>query len=354
MTLGHPRPDVATVGRVTADRYPGSSAFPGPAPTGEWRLQSVDGIHRLYVAEWLPRVRPRGVVQIVHGMADRVGRYGELAADLNDRGYAVIGADLLGHGRTALGPGELGFFADRDGWSIVSRDVRRVHEAGAERHPGLPYFLLGHSMGSMLVRQYLDDHRGDSGLAGAVLSGTTYMNRPMATVGIAALDASMRLRGRKGPHDVSALMDRLGGRLGREFIPRRTDSDWLSRDPDYVDANLADPLCGFPATLSLSRDLLVGCRNVGGVAALRRLRTPVLFVSGSQDPLGGRPALRRIVFELDAAGHPDFTARVYPGGRHEMFGEINRSEVFADVGGWLDAHSNAGPVPLTPSPAGGR
>ncbi len=327
--LGSRRPGrpAATLGRVRASAR-------------EWTYRSADGIHPLHVFQWDPPASPRGVVHIVHGMADRLARYDELAAHLTAHGYAVWGADLLGHGRTALGPRELGFVADRDGWALASRDVLALRRRGAREFPGIPYFLLGHSMGSMLVRQFLDDHPGgDDAVDGAVLSGTTYMNKPMAAAGIAVLRASMRLRGRTGPHQVSALVERLGSRLGRGFEPQRTSSDWLSRDRAYVDANLADPLCGFPATLSLSRDLLVGCRNVGGVAALRRLRTPVLFVSGSDDPLGGRPAIRRIVHELDAAGHPDVTARVYPGGRHEMFGEINRAEVFADVASWLDAHT---------------
>lgn len=312
------------------------------ASDAQWCFPSSDGIHRLHVAQWLPEGAPRGVVQIVHGMADRIARYGELAAHLTARGYAVFGADLLGHGRTALGPGELGFIAHRDGWSVASRDVLALRRCGAARFPAVPYHLLGHSMGSMLVRQHLDDHpSGPDAVDGAVLSGTTYMNKPMAAAGIAGLEVSMRLRGRRGPRAVSPLVEHLGGRLVREFEPARTDSDWLSRDPDYVDSNLADPLCGFPATLSLSRDLMVGCRNVGGVASLRRLRTPVLFVSGSEDPLGGRPALRRISEELATAEHPDFTVRLYPGGRHEMFGEINRDEAFADVGDWLDARTGA-------------
>src|SRR5699024_6702718 len=127
--------------------------------------------------QWLPEGAPRGVVQIVHGMADRIARYGELAAHLTARGYAVFGADLLGHGRTALGPGELGFIAHRDGWSVASRDVLALRRCGAARFPAVPYHLLGHSMGSMLVRQHLDDHpSGPDAVDGAVLSGTTYMN----------------------------------------------------------------------------------------------------------------------------------------------------------------------------------
>ncbi|QDQ96390.1 alpha/beta hydrolase [Tomitella fengzijianii] len=318
------------------------AAMASRRPDSQWRFAGSDGIHRLHVDQWDPPAEPRGVVQIVHGMADRIARYGELAAQLTAGGYAVIGADLLGHGETALGPGELGFFAAEGGWETAARDVRELRRIGARRFPGIPYFLLGHSMGSMLVRQHLDDHpAGADAVDGAILSGTTYMNKPMAAAGIAGLTVSMRVRGRRGSRAVSPLVEHLGGRLGKKFEPQRTSSDWLSRDPDYVDANLADPLCGFPATLSLSRDLMVGCRNVGGVASLHRLRTPVLFVSGSEDPLGGRPALRRIMHELEAAGHPDFTALVYPGGRHEMFGEVNRDEVFDDVAAWLDARTPA-------------
>ncbi|MDN5759283.1 MAG: lysophospholipase [Tomitella sp.] len=308
-----------------------------PAST-EWSYPSADGMHRCHVVEWTPQGVARGVVQIVHGMADRMGRYDELAGHLTARGYVVFGADLLGHGYTA-GPGELGIFAEHDGWAIVSQDVHALRRLGAERYGSdVPFFLLGHSMGSMFVRQHLDDYPGD--VSGAILSGTTYMNKPMAAAAVISLEASMRLRGSRGPYAVSRIIDRVGARkLTHKFEPTRTDADWLSRDPDFVDANLADPLCGFPSTLALSRDLMVGCRNVGGPTALRRIRTPLLMLSGSEDPLGGRPAIRRIVHELDRAGHADAVARVYPGGRHEVFGEINREEVFADLGGWLDART---------------
>lgn len=294
---------------------------------------SADGIHRCHAQEWLPDGPPRGVVQIVHGMADHIGRYGEFADTLTAAGYAVLGEDHLGHGRTA-GPGRLGFFSERDGWNTVVRDVRSMRVIAAQRHPGVPHVLLGHSLGSLLVRQYLIDYPGT--VDGALLSGTGYVPTLAAGAGALALSGLARAR---GADTVSELLQKPFGSYNRRFAPTRTDADWLSRDEAMVDANLADPLCGFPATIGLSRDLLVGARGIGNRRNLRRMdpSTPVLLFSGSADPVGGDGAgVRKVAAEFLRAGTEDVTVRIYPGGRHEMLAETNRAEVFADVVEWLE------------------
>lgn len=294
---------------------------------------SADGVHRCHAQEWRPAGPARGVVQIVHGMADHIGRYGEVAEFLTAAGFAVLGEDHLGHGLTA-GPGELGFFAERDGWNTVVRDVRAMRELAARRHPGVPHFLLGHSLGSLLARQYLIDYPGT--VAGALLSGTGHVPTLAAGAGAAALGVLARAR---GADVVSELLQKPFGSYNRRFAPTRTPADWLSRDTGQVDANLADPLCGFPATIGLSRDLLVGARGIGNRKNLRRMdpSTPVLLFSGGEDPIGGRGAgVRRVAAGFLRAGSGDVTVRIYPGGRHEMLAEVNRAQVYADILRWLE------------------
>ncbi|WP_024795897.1 alpha/beta fold hydrolase [Tomitella biformata] len=305
---------------------------------------SADGVHRCHVQEWLPDGPPRGVVQIVHGMADHIGRYREFARFLTAAGYAVLGEDHLGHGLTA-GPGEWGYFAEHDGWNTVVRDVRTARSLAMQRHPDVPHFLLGHSLGSLLTRQYLIDYPGT--VAGALLSGTGHVPTLAAGAGAAALSGLARVR---GANVVSALLQKPFGSYNRRFAPTRTEADWFSRDPAMVDANLADPLCGFPATIGLSRDLLVGARGIGNRKNLRRMdpSTPVLLFSGGEDPVGGRgTGVRRVAAGFLRAGSGDVTVRIYPGGRHEMLAEVNREQVYADILRWLERLHSASRVRIS-------
>ena len=137
----------------------------------EFTFPSSDGVHQVHAMEWFPESgSPRGVVQLVHGISEYIGRYSPFARFLTDHGFAVVGHDHLGHGKTASGREEYGYFADQDGWRHIRNDIRSLRTAAGERFPGLPYFLLGHSMGSFAVRLYLIDFPGT--VDGCLLSGT--------------------------------------------------------------------------------------------------------------------------------------------------------------------------------------
>ncbi len=117
----------------------------------ESSFRSKDGVHNCHVSLWRPEGAPRAVVQIVHGVAEHMGRYDHFARYLADHGFAVCGEDHLGHGKT-VDDGKYGYFGRKDGWTLVTADVRRLRVLMGERFPGAPYFLLGHSMGSFLAR----------------------------------------------------------------------------------------------------------------------------------------------------------------------------------------------------------
>lgn len=290
----------------------------------------------LFTHRWLPDGEPKAVVQIAHGMAEHSARYARVAEALTAARYAVYAHDHRGHGRTA-GAADHGYFADRDGWARVVADLRQVTDYARAEHPGLPVFLLGHSMGSFLARSYVIQDSHD--LAGLVLSGTAGDPGALGKVGagVAALEA--RLRGRR---HTSSLLDKLTfGQYNAAFKPNRTDFDWLSRDDAEVDAYVADPLCGNTFTSGFFADLLGGLAGINDpqqVAAVRR-DLPVLLVSGDRDPVGdGGKGPRAVAQAYREAGLTDVTCTLYPEARHELFNETNRDEVLADVVSWLDAH----------------
>lgn len=304
----------------------------------EFTFPPSDGQHVCYAYLWQPgQEKPRGVVQIVHGVAEHMGRYDRFARFLTEHGWAVCGEDHLGHGRTGAQDGTFGYFGPKDGWDLVTRDVRQLRLLVGERFPGIPYFLLGHSMGSFLTRTYLCRYPGT--VDGAILSGTGQESAAVVGAGkaIAALICKLR-----GPDTVSPLVNALSlGAYNKQFRPNRTSADWISRDEQVVDAYLRDPWCTFMPTVGLFRDMLGGLQYIASGRALSQMDpdTPVYLFSGEQDPVGScGKGVGRVYGYFKKHGTKDLTPKLYPGGRHEMLNELNREEVYEDVLSWLNGH----------------
>lgn len=281
---------------------------------------------------WLPEGQPRGVVQLVHGMAEHIDRYDATARALNSAGYAVTGHTHLGHGSKAE---ILGYFGEPAGWRNLLTDIHQLREETREQFPDLPYAVLGHSMGSFLTRCYLMEH--GEGLSAAVISGTGYYPPVMVKAGL-ALAALEKLRGNgKKP---SQLIDKLAfGSMNKAFRPARTPSDWLTRDEAIVDAYVADPYCGFVFTASGYGDMFSGLDRLNQLQDLKRMDKdlPVLFIAGASDPVGARgKGVNTVADQFTQAGVEDVTVRLYPDARHEILNETNRKEVWADLIAWLN------------------
>lgn len=267
-------------------------------------------------------------------MAEHARRYARLAEALNAAGYAVYACDLRGHGRTARTAEGLGFLAERDGWRKCLDDLWDLNRRIAQEQSGLPVFVLGHSMGSSLVSQMMCE-RGDS-LAGVVLSAAGGKPTSVAVIGriITRLE-----RLRLGPRGKSKLVQSLTfDSFNKRFEPARTRFDWLSRDPAEVDKYVADPLCGFQASVQLWIDLLEGWIKTVSPRGWRTIpkRLPIYLISGMHDPVSaGTRQLRPLVEEWRAAGL-NVTSKFYPEARHELINEINRDEVTRDLIDWLE------------------
>ena len=294
-----------------------------------FRLKADDGAD-IHIYRWLPDGAPRGVVQIAHGLAEHAARYGRLAGALTGQGLAVYADDHRGHGQTA-GAGDLGFFAEREGWRKCVGDLWSLNRRIAADHAGLPIVLLGHSMGSFMAQDFVADH--SDAIAALVLSGSN--GPPPAIAGIGRMIARIE-RLRQGARGKSALLQSLMfGDFNKRFKPARTPFDWLSRDPAEVDAYIADPLCGFEFTNQLAVDLLDALGPLLTPERLARIRKdlPVYIFSGSDDPVGANlPALAEAYRN---AGLTRVDMRVYTGARHETLNETNRDEVTADLVAWI-------------------
>lgn len=304
----------------------------------EFTYPSSDGAHTCWASLWLPdEGAPRAVVQIVHGVAEYVGRYDHFARFLTDHGFAVCGEDHLGHGRTGREDSKFGYFGPHDGWTLVTADVRQLRLLMGEEFPGVPYIMLGHSMGSFLTRTYLCRYPGT--VDGAILSGTGQESAPLVAFGKALAALIGRFR---GMDYVSTLVNDLSlGAYNKQFRPNRTTADWICRDEALVDRYLADPYCTIIPTVGMYRDMLGGLQYIASPRALSQMdpSTPVYIFSGDQDPVGSNGAgVRKVYGYFQKYGARDVTLKFYPGGRHEMLNETNKDEVYADVLAWLEAH----------------
>ena len=303
----------------------------------EFTFPSSDGIHSIHAMEWREEdAAPRAVLQLVHGVSEYVGRYDHFARFLAEHGFVVCGEDHLGHGLT-VDDGKYGYFGEKDGWKHVITDVHRMREIAGERWPGLPYFIMGHSMGSFLTRMYL--LRWPGTVTGAILSGTGQESRLNVALGRRIALHERKKLGAEGHSDTVQKVSL--GAYNKKFAPNRTTADWISRDERVVDAYLADPLCQFTPSVSMFADMMEGLKFIGdqeNLSALDR-NTPIYLFSGDQDPVGGMgKGVRKVHRMYEKAGVRDLTLKLYPGGRHEMLNELNRDEVYRDTLAWLEMH----------------
>jgi alpha-beta hydrolase superfamily lysophospholipase len=295
---------------------------------------AADGVE-VFVRRWAPDVAPRAAVQIAHGLAEHGERYARLAGALTAAGYIVYASDHRGHGRTAARADDLGFFAPARGWDRVIDDLEQVRQRIVREHPDMPLVLIGHSMGSFLAQHLLSED--GVAFAGIVLSGTGGKPSVLAAAGrlIARLE-----RLRLGPRGRSRLLQAFSfGAFNKQFAPARTPFDWLSRDPAEVDKYIADPLCGFAASVQLWIDLLDALGNVTSAARQARIpkRLPIYVIAGSNDPVGGNgKSVQQLLDAYRTAGLEGVAHRFYDGARHELFNETNRDEVTRDLIQWLD------------------
>ena len=264
---------------------------------------------------WQADALVRGVVILAHGMGEHSLRYASLAKSLTDAGFMVCANDHRGHGQTVQVASQLGDYGP-EGWRGLVDDELRLIENIREDQGG-PVLIMGHSMGSMIV-QHLITEASDL-LDGAALSGTTAVDEMAAAV------------------DIGDPASDLFASFNAAFEPVRTESDWLSRDPDQVDLYVNDPLCGFSVSDASLESLMAAGLAYSTTQATDRIRKdlPIYLLAGDADPVGAGGKLVELVAErYRSAGIEDVKLKLYPGARHEVFNETNRAEVEVEFTAW--------------------
>lgn len=304
---------------------------------GRFPSQRSGQIVTYYV--YVPAVdKPEGVLQIAHGMCEYLERYEPFIEYLVGQGWIVCGNDHLGHGKTAASEEELGYMGGGDGWRCMVKDMHTLTRRMQQLHPGLPYFLLAHSMGSFLGRAYLAQYGKE--LTGAMIMGTSSGVGVLPSFAALGLIRVMSLiRGDR--YRSASLQKMIFGSYNQKITDPATDSDWISTDPEVVRKYTEDPLCSFSFTLSGFRNLLHVLSYVSspGWAAQVPKDLPILLVSGSEDPVGSYgKGPQTVARRLQKAGVKEVTLQLYPDMRHEPLNETGRETVYKDLLDWLRRH----------------
>ena len=305
----------------------------------ETYFPSHDGVTTIHACIWKPEGEVKGVVQIIHGMAEYAARYAPFAEFLTSKGFLVCADDHLGHGKSVVSENDLGYFNKERSTDTVIADIRTLQLDVMEQNAGKPYFILGHSMGSFFCRKYISLYGGD--FDGAIIMGSGFkskatLNSALFFVKTNALFCGWRNR--------SKLIKNLAfGSYNKKVKPERTENDLLSKNHENVDAYERDGLCGFSFTNNgygiLFNIIKQACSDKTIKAVPKDL--PVFFVAGADDPVGdyGKgviKAKRKFV----EAGVKDVSIKLYKGGLHEILNDDCKDEVMADILAFIENHIN--------------
>ena len=278
------------------------------------------GGSRLSACLWRPEGEVKAVVQITHGMTEHMGRYDGLAGSLCGLGIAVAGFDLRGHGRNP-GDGAVASFGE-GGWAASIEDLRLFYGLLGEKFPGAPRFMLGFSLGSFLLREYLSRYPGEGEPAGAIIMGTGHQSGWLLSMMMAVVNGQIK---KAGFDKTTDLVRQLSfGAYNQKFQPNRTSADWLCADEVALDRYLADPLVRKDISAGLFRELLGSMKRTGRACEYDGWDTglPILLISGQEDPVGdGGKGVRAIYSRMKKSGMEHVTMKLFPGARHDLLHE---------------------------------
>lgn len=297
------------------------------------KIASKDSKNSLNTVIWETEKEPVGVLQIVHGMAEYIDRYNNFAKYMTEHGFNVIGHDHLGHGYSVSDERDYGFFAEENGDEIIIEDMHSVTQYAKEKWEELPNFILGHSMGSFCLRQYLTKYSND--VFGAIIMGTGWIPSAAALLGKTIATNTCKS---KGSHTVNPLLIKLTLEpYNKPFAPARTNCDWLSRDEKQVDLYVNDKLCGFDFTAGAYKDFFTVLEKIAKNRQLIGMRKslPILITSGSVDPVGGKKACEKLNAQYKRCGIDDVTLKLWENDRHEILNELDKSDVYDYICTWL-------------------
>lgn len=286
---------------------------------------------------WLPEGEVTAVLQITHGMTEHMGRYESFAWYLCSKGIAAAGFDLRGHGRNPGDPETASFGIG--GWSASIEDMHLFYELLNRRFPETPHYMLGFSLGSFLLREYLTKYPEEGQISGAIIMGTGHQPGWLLSVMMAIVKGQIK---KAGFDKTTDLVRQLSfGTYNQKFKPNRTAADWLCANEAELDKYLADPLVRRDISAGLFRELLGSMKRTGSAFEYDGWDTglPILLISGRDDPVGDSGnGVQAIYKRMKKAGMENVTVALFPGARHDLLHEETATSdaVQRQISGWIE------------------
>lgn len=305
----------------------------------QFRFLSANGETMIHAVKWIPEDGNYcAILQITHGMIEYIERYRPFAEYLAGQGILVVGHDHLGHGASVRSENEWGYFAKNPSDTLIE-DMHKLRELVQKENSGVPYFMMGHSMGSYMLRKYLCIH--NENLAGAIIMGTGCESDFMMKFGMFLCRTVAAVRGWN--YRSKFIQSLSYGKPYKKYDVYGKDhtNSWLTKDVAHVDRYYADPRCTFLFTVNGYYGLMeaVYYDNQPEHIAKMPKDLPVFLVSGADDPVGNcGEGVKQVYHKMKDAGIEDITYKLYEDDRHEILNETDRDKVFADIYAWLNVH----------------
>lgn len=306
--------------------------------TSNFTFLSNDGKTAVHAVKWTPDSGEyRAILQISHGMVEFIERYIPFAEFLTEKGYMVVGHDHIGHGASVSTQEDWGYFYEENPSDIVVEDMHKLRSLIQEENADMPYFMLGHSMGSFMLRKYLAIHNDN--LRGAIIMGTGFIPESMTNLALKLTAVVAKLRGSKHRSKLIQSLAFGADYKGFDMTGEKTEDSWLTKDVEIVKTYYNEPRCTYMFTVNGYKGLFEAVNfscNPENAAKLPK-KLPLFIVSGAQDPVGGLGKGVKDVYDMyKDTGMHDLTYKLYENDRHEILNETDKQMVFEDLLAWMN------------------
>ena len=301
----------------------------------EFYYKSADEITQIHACIWTPEEKPKGIIQIAHGVTEYILRYEEFANFFVSKGYVVVGNDHIGHGLSVAEGREKMYFGPEGSWNFVVKDIKKCIELTKEKYPNIPYILLGFSLGSFLVRTYLIDYPGT--VDKAIIMGTGQIS-PIA-IKLAKMMANSEAKKVGEDHSTKQIHDLTFGTYNKIFAPNKTEYDWLCANEDALNDYINDPSRGGDFSAGLFREMLNGMLYSSKIKNINKMdkNIPILLISGDKDPVGdcGKGVIKSYK-AFQKAKVKKIDIKLYSNDRHDILHEKDKDKIYNDILEWIN------------------
>ena len=293
----------------------------------EYNILSSDGVHTLYGKIYIPNKNIKGIFHLVHGMTEYIGRYDHLMSFIALNGYICAGYDNLGHGKTSEND-QLGFIAEKDGYKFLIRDVKLFEDKLKAEYKDLPLILMGHSMGSFIVR--LAAEKYPESIDKLIICGTAGPN-PIAPIGLLITDLISAF---KGKHSYSKTVENIAFGAYNKHFDNSSKYNWLTKDKSVIEKYEKDKFCTFHFSVQAMHDLVklnIECNKKRWFENLKG-ELDILIISGKDDPVGNYgKGVKAVYGNLLKHNKTKIKLKLYENCRHEIHNDTSKDEMFSDI-----------------------